>query len=187
MDDALEQLWERSRDLGQLQQLGSLLVWDQRTGMPPAGARHRGEHMAFVQRLSHDLLVDPEMGRLLGELEPQMSSLDPDGFDYGLIRVLKRAYEKEVNVPAELRGEMARAAAEGNAVWLKAKAASDFQMFLPALERNIETRHRYVEALAPEGELYDALLDDFEPEMKTEDVTRIFAEIRDELIPMIAE
>jgi carboxypeptidase Taq len=187
MADALEQLWNRARDLGQLQQLGSLLVWDQRTQMPPAGARHRGEHMAFVQRLAHDLLVDPEMGRLLGELEPQMSSLDPDGFDYGQIRVLKRAYEKEVNVPAELRSEMARAAAEGNAVWLKAKAASDFQLFLPALERNIETRHRYVEALAPEGELYDVLLDDFEPEMKTEDVTRIFAEIRDELVPLIAE
>ena len=101
--------------------------------------------------------------------------------------MLKRAYDKEVNVPAELRGEMARAAAEGNAVWLKAKAASDFEMFLPALERNIETRHRYVEALAPEGELYDVLLDDFEPEMRTGDVTRIFAEIRDELVPLIAE
>lgn len=187
MADALEQLKARARDLGQLQQLGTLLVWDQRTQMPPAAAHHRGDHMAFVQRLAHDLLVDSEVGRLLGELEPTMASLDPDGFDYGLIRVLKRAHDKEVNVPAELRSEMARAAAEGNAVWLKAKAASDFQLFLPALERNIEARHRYVEALAPEGELYDVLLDDFEPEMKTEEVTRIFAEIRDELIPLIAE
>src|SRR5581483_6070408 len=46
---------------------------------------------------------------------------------------------------------------------------------------------KYVEAVAPEGELYDVLLDDFEPETKTEDVTRIFAEIRDELVPLIAE
>ena len=187
MADALDTLRTRARDLGQLTQLGSILVWDQRTQMPPAGAPGRGEHMAFVQRLAHEFLVDPEMGRLLDELEPRMSSLDPDGFDYGLIRLLRKAYDKETKVPVELRGEMARAAAEGNAVWLKAKAASDFQLFLPALERNIETRHRYVEALAPEGELYDVLLDDFEPEMKTEDVTRIFAEIRDELIPLIAE
>jgi carboxypeptidase Taq len=187
MADALEQLKTRARDLGQLTQLGMLLSWDQRTQMPPAGARGRGEHMAFIQRLAHDFLVDPEMERLLDELEPRMSSLDPDGFDYGLIRLLKRAHDKEVKVPAELRGEMARAAAEGNMIWLKAKSTSDFQLFLPALERNIETRHRYVEALEPEGELYDALLDDFEPETKTEDVTRIFAEIRDELIPMIAE
>src|SRR5690242_1887563 len=121
MADALEQLKIRAHDLGQLLQLGTLLVWDQRTQMPAAAARHRGEHMAFVQRLGHDLLVDKEMGRLLDELEPRMASLDPDGFDYGLIRVLKRARDKEVNVPAELRSEMARAAAEGNAIWLKAK------------------------------------------------------------------
>jgi len=187
MADALEQLKTRMADLGQLFQLGMLLSWDQRTQMPPAGARHRGEHMAFIQRLAHDTLVDPEVGRLLDDLEPRMASLDPDGFDYGLIRMTRKAYDKEVDVPAELRSEMARAASEGNAVWLKAKAESDFQLFLPALERNIETRHKYVEALAPTGEKYDVLLDDFEPEMKTEDVTRIFAEIRDELVPLIAE
>src|SRR3954452_9514776 len=131
MAEALEQLQARARDLGQLSQLGMLLSWDQRTQMPPAGARGRGEHMAFIQRLAHDFLVDPEMGRLLDELEPRMSSLDPDGYDYGLIRLLRKAYDKETKVPVELRGEMARAAAEGNAGWLKAKASSDFQLFLP--------------------------------------------------------
>lgn len=187
MADALEQLKTRSSELGQLGNLEMLLAWDQRVLMPPAGARHRGELMAYVQRRAHDVLVDPDVGRLLDELEPRLASLDPDGFDYGLIRVMRKAYDKEVDVPAELRAEMARAASEGNAVWLQAKASSDFELFLPALERNIDTRHKYVEALAPEGEPYDVLLDDFEPEMKTEDVTRIFAEIRDELVPLIAE
>jgi carboxypeptidase Taq len=163
MADALDQLTSRARDLGQLMQLGMLLTWDQRTQMPPAGARHRGEHMAFLQRTAHNLLVDPEVGRLLDELEPRLASLDPDGFDHGLIRVMRRNYEKEVKVPADLREEMARAAAEGNAVWLTAKAASDFELFLPALERNIETRHKYVDAIGPDGEPYDVLLDDFEP------------------------
>jgi carboxypeptidase Taq len=187
MADALDDLKTYAAELGQLTNLGMLLAWDQRVLMPPAGARHRGELMAYIQRRGHDVLVDPEVGRLLDELEPRMSSLDPDSFDHGLIRVMRKAYDKEVNVPAELRGEMARAAAEGNAIWQTAKANSDFASFLPALERNIETRRQYVEALAPEGEPYDVLLDDFEPEMKTEDVTRIFAELRDELVPLIAE
>ena len=187
MADALEQLKIRMYDLGRTMSLGMLLSWDQRTQMPPAGARHRAEHMALVQKLAHGMLVDPEVGRLLDELEPRMSELDPDGFDHGLIRLVKRNYEKEVNVPAELRMEMARASSAGNAVWLKAKAESDFASFLPALERNVETRHKYVEAIGYDDEPYDVLLDDYEPEMKTQDVTRIFAEIRDELIPLIAE
>jgi carboxypeptidase Taq len=185
MADELARLKGRMADLGQIQNLGMLLSWDQRTQMPPAGARHRGELMAFAQRLAHDLLVDPEVGRLLDAIDE--SSLDPDSFDHGTVRVARKAYEKEVNVPAELRGEMARAAAEGSAVWLKAKAGSDFELFRPALERNIELRRKYVEALAPDGEPYDVLLDDFEPETHSEDVTRIFAELRDELVPLIAE
>jgi carboxypeptidase Taq len=185
MADELARLKGRMADLGQIQNLGMLLSWDQRTQMPPAGARHRGELMAFAQRLAHDLLVDPEVGQLLDAIDE--SSLDPDSFDHGTVRVARKAYEKEVNVPAELRGEMARAAAEGSAVWLKAKAGSDFELFRPALERNIELRRKYVEALAPDGEPYDVLLDDFEPETHSEDVTRIFAELRDELVPLIAE
>ena len=86
-DDALEQLKTRMADLGQLIDLGGLLAWDQRTQMPPAGARHRGEHMAFVQKLAHETLVDPELGRLLDELEPRRSSLDPDG----LVEIVKAA------------------------------------------------------------------------------------------------
>src|SRR4051794_5475423 len=187
MADALAQFKARMQDLNRVIQISGLLPWDMRTQMPPAGAPRRGDHLAYLQKLAHDMIVDEEVGRLLDELEPQQSSRDPDSYDYGLVRLMRKTYDKEVNVPGELREEMARAAAAGNAVWVQAKAKSDFAMFLPSLEQNIELRHRYVEALAPEGELYDVLLDDFEPETKTEDVTRIFAEIRDELVPLIAE
>jgi carboxypeptidase Taq len=187
MADALEQFKNRMADLSSVLQIGGLLAWDMRTQMPPAGARHRGDHLAYMQKLAHELLVDPEVGRLLDELEPQQASMDPDSFDYGLIRLMRKAYDKEVNVPSALRESMARAAAEGNAIWVQAKGKSDFSMFLPALDKNMELRHQYVDALAPEGEPYDVLLDDFEPDTKTEEVTRVFAELRDELVPLIAE
>src|SRR5512133_252277 len=122
MADALEQFKTRMSDLARVMQISGLLAWDMRTQMPPAGARHRGDHLAFTQRLAHDMLVDPEVGRLLGELEQQQASMDPDSYDYGLIRLMRKAYDKEVNVPGELREQMARAAAEGNAVWVQAKA-----------------------------------------------------------------
>src|SRR4051812_41494290 len=122
MADALEQFKTRMADLARLMQIGGLLPGGMRTQMPPGRGRHGGDHMAFVQRLAHDMLVDPEVGRLLDELEKQQSSMDPDSFDYGLIRLTRKAYDKEVDVPGELREAMARAAAEGNAVWIQAKA-----------------------------------------------------------------
>jgi carboxypeptidase Taq len=187
MTDPLEQLKSRLADIHSLDHVSWLLVWDQRTVMPPAGAGHRAEHMALLQRLEHEMLVDPEVGRLLDEVEPLESSLDPDSDDAALIRVARRERTKRVRVPTELASEMARAAAEAAPVWLEAKATSNFDLFLPMLERQVELRKRYIECFEPEGEPYDVLLDDFEPEMKTAEVRRIFVEIKTELVPLIAE
>ncbi len=63
----------------------------------------------------------------------------------------------------------------------------ELRLFLPLLERNVELRQRYVECFGAQDELYDVLLDDFEPEMKTAEVTRIFDEIKPALVDLIGE
>jgi carboxypeptidase Taq len=185
MADALDQLKSRLGDCQSLDAMTSLLVWDQRTVMPPAGFQHRAEHLSLLQRLSHEKLIDPEVGRLLDELE--LRDLDPDSWDGALVRVARRDYQKAVQVPVELTAEMVRAASEAAPVWLVAKATSNFGLFLPLMERNVELRQRYIECFGPQEEPYDVLLDDFEPEMKTAEVTRIFGEIKPELVQLIAD
>jgi carboxypeptidase Taq len=185
--DALGKLKARLTDLHGLQDIAYLLVWDQRTTMPPAGTGHRAQHIALLQRLAHEKLTDPEVGRLLDELAPTAASLDPESDDAGLLRLARRMYDKAVQVPTELRGEMAVASAEATPVWQEAKATSNFELFLGPLERNVELRRRYIECFGPQDEPYDVLLDDFEPEMKTAEVARIFSEIKEELVPLIAE
>jgi carboxypeptidase Taq len=185
--DALAQLKTRLTDVHALGVLAYFIAWDQRTMMPPAGVSGRAQHIAVLQRLAHEKLTDPDVGRLLDELASRADSLDPDSDDACLLRLARRDYDKAVQVPTELRGEMARASAEANPIWMEAKATSNFELFLGPLERNVELRHRYVECFEPQGEPYDVLLDDFEPEMRTADVTRIFEEIKTELVPLIAE
>jgi carboxypeptidase Taq len=187
MADALEQLTARLADVQAIDDLAYLLAWDQRTMMPPAGFRHRGAHLAMLERTQHEKATDPEVGRLIDELEPRLDSLDPDSWDAAIIRTARRDYNKAVQVPAELRAEMARAATEAAPVWLEAKATSNFGIFLPVLEQNLELRRRYVDCFEKTEEPYDILLDDFEPEMKTAEVARIFDEIKPELVQLIAD
>ena len=187
MPDALDQLKSRLETIQSLGAIANLLVWDQRTIMPPAGAMSRGGHIGLLQQLGHEELIDPEVGRLLEELRPLEESLDPDSDDAATIRVARRDYDKAVRVPPELSAEMARASAEAAPIWLEAKATSNFALFLPALEHAVELRRRYIDCFDPADEPYDILLDDFEPETKSADVTRIFAEIKAELVPLIAE
>jgi len=109
-----------------------------------------------------------------------------DADDAALIRMTRRDFDKAVRVPTDLRAEMTRAAAEARPVWVAAKAESNFEKFLPALERNIELRHRYVGCFEGVDEPYDILLDDFEPGTSTAEVRDTFDELKPELISLIA-
>jgi len=188
MADALEQLRERLGKVNDLGKVTRLLSWDQQTMMPLAGTAHRADHMATLQRLAHELFTDPAVGRLLEELQPLEESLDPDSDDAALIAITRRDYEKAVNVPASLRAEMTRAAAEARPVWVKAKTESDFRSFLPALERIVELKLEYVDCVADgAAERYDVLLDDYEPQTTTAEVRALFEELKPPLVELIAE
>ena len=188
MADALDQLKERLAEVQDLGKIGRILSWDQQTKMPPAGTKHRAEQFSTLSRILHEKFTDPAVGKLLDELRPLEDSLDPDSDDAALIRLVRRDYEKAVRVPTSLRAEIARASAQANPIWVKARAENDFASFLPVLEKNVELKLQYAE-LADDGadERYDVLLDDYEPQTKTADVRAVFEELKPPLVELIAE
>ncbi|HXY83896.1 MAG TPA: carboxypeptidase M32 [Gaiellaceae bacterium] len=187
MVDSLAELKERLSRVGDLDKVGRLLSWDQQTMMPAAGAAIRADQLGTLRRVSHELLTSDETGRLLDELRGLEETLPPDSDDACLIRLARRDYDKAVRVPAALRAEMTSAAAQAQPVWVKARATSDFSMFLPALERNVELRRSYIACFDSADEPYDILLDDFEPDTTTADVRRIFDELKPELLSLVAD
>jgi carboxypeptidase Taq len=81
---------------------------------------------------------------------------------------------------------MTREAARGHQVWVEARKASDFAAFLPALRRNVELKHRYIDCFEGFDSPYDPLLDDYEPGMSTADVRDALGRLRDGLVPLVA-
>ena len=187
MPRALQELKQRLAEIVDLGKVAGLLAWDQRTMMAPAGAPARAEQLATVTRIAHEKFVSEEIGRLLEELRPYEESLDYDSDAASLIRMTRRDYEKARLVPTELRAEMSRSAAIALSVWDEARETSDFGLFLPHLERNVELRRRYVACFAKAQEDYDLLLDDYEPGMTTAEVRAVFHELKAGLVPLIAE
>jgi carboxypeptidase Taq len=186
-DPKLDRLRALVAEVDDLRRATTLLFWDQRVMMPPAGAEARADAVGTVGRIAHQHFVSNEVGRLLEQLRPLEEELDYDSDDAALIRVTRRDYEKAVRVPPELTGEMRHSSVIALSAWGPAKAASDFKALLPHLERNLELRRRYVECFEPADETYDVLLDDYEPGMKTAEVREIFAGLKQELLPLIDE
>jgi carboxypeptidase Taq len=182
---ALSALEDRLAELADLHGTAALLSWDQNTFMPQGGAETRAEQLATVERLAHERLVDPELGRLLDELEAWAKDLDPDADEARLIAWSRRDYEKAVRVPGELAVAMARESARGYTDWLQARATGEFARFRDALARQVELRQRYAACFPDAVHPYDVLLDDFEPGMATADLRPLFAGLTQELQPLV--
>jgi carboxypeptidase Taq len=183
----LEQLKQRLAEIDDLRKAAGLLFWDQRVMMPPGGSAARAEALATVSRLAQEHFITADVGELLEGLRGLEESSDYDSFEASLIRVTRHDYEKATRVPPELVGEMRRASAHALSAWGPAKEESNFELLRPHLETNLELRHRYVACFEPADETYDVLLDDYEPNMKTAEVREIFAELKEELVPLVRE
>jgi carboxypeptidase Taq len=186
VSDHLQQLRLRLGELEDLRNTAGLLGWDQQTMMPPRGAESRAESLATLERISHEMFVSADTGRLIEGAAANLNGAAPDTDEASLIRVTLRRWEKARRVPSDLAADLARAASIGQEAWVRARAKSDFKAFAPYLQRNIELARRYVDCFDGYDCAYDVLLDDFEPGMKTAQVADLFRELRSELVPLIA-
>jgi carboxypeptidase Taq len=185
MTDKLNELRAHLGEIADLEDAAALLGWDQQTYMPPGAAEARAAQLSTLRKLAHERLVSDEVGRLLDELAGETAGLDPDSYEASLVRVTRRKRDREVKLPTDLVTRLSRARALGHSAWQKARAASDFALFLPHLEGLIGLAQETAEALGYEERMYDALLDRFEPEIKTSQVEALFAELQAGLLPLV--
>ena len=166
-----------------LQRASAVLGWDQQTYMPPRGAAARAEQLATLDSLAHRLFILDDIGKLLDDLEEDAARLPYDFDEASLVRVTKREYAKAKRVPPELIEDIARTTALALESWTRARAESKFEIFQPDLEKIVDLEIQLANHLGYQDRIYDALLDEYEPEMTTAQVTTIFDALKKELIP----
>lgn len=173
-------------ELADLRNVSQLLDWDQQTMMPPRGALGRAEAAATIQRISHEMFVSDDTGRLIEAAAGRLNGAHSDSDDAALIRVVRRRWDKARRVPGQLAADMARAGSVGQQAWIEARRESDFASFMPYLERNFELVRRYIDCFDDFECAYDPLLDDFEPGARTAEVGRLFDELKAEVRGLIS-
>jgi carboxypeptidase Taq len=180
----IDRLHERMAELTDLGALEMLASWDQLVMMPPEGGAGRAHQLGALARITHERATAEEIGGWLLELE----GIELGEQDRDMVRLARRDWERASRVPAELAADLSRAHAEGQERWALARANDDFAAFAPALQRNVELAQAYAECLAEgEGGRYQALLDDYDFGLRTEELSRLFAELADALPPLVAE
>lgn len=179
-------LMARSKEIFVLGSAGDILYWDMETKMPPAAQAMRGEQLSALELIIHKRLTDPENDALLKKCEGDLNAFDQ--LQKRNLHLLRKSYDENSKIPDKLVTETAIHQSKCNAVWKKAKAARDFKMFRDDLAKMIDLREQAAEILMKvKGTKtpYDALLDQFEPNMTAARIDEVFAELRQGLIKLI--
>ncbi|AHM05029.1 Thermostable carboxypeptidase 1 [Roseibacterium elongatum DSM 19469] len=100
------------------------------------------------------------------------------------LRLIRRGHERAVKVPADLATALARTTSLAQGIWARARAADDVAGFLPTLEGVVNLRRQEAAALAGDGPLYDALLEDYEPGTSAADIAGLFDRMRPRLVAL---
>ena len=154
------------------------LSWDQETVMPRGAAPQRAEEMGAIEAVLHARRTDPRIGDWLEVASPRTDVQRAN------LRHVRRSWDRNRKVPAALAAEIARATSIAQGVWAEARAAEDYAAFEPTLAEVLRLRREEAAHLADGGDLYDALLQDYEEGMTAEALDEMFGALRPRLVAL---
>jgi carboxypeptidase Taq len=177
-------LEERFRRIAGIQGALAILDWDTAVMMPRKAAAERGEQLAALKRVAHDLLTHPETGEQLAGAEAE-ADLDP--WQQANLREMRRKYRHAHSLEPALVEALARATTRCEMTWREARAQADFAMLAPELAEVVRlTREAAQVTGAALGlDAYDALLDAHQPDLRDADVVPLFDRLAAELPPLV--
>ena len=185
-DAAYAELIRRTKETAVLSSCGAVLGWDERTYMPRNGSAFRGDQMALIARLTHEMTTEPKVGECLATVERSSMMADPGSPEAINTREIRRTFERAIKLPKELVEELARVTTQAQQVWQEARGRNDFPAFRPWLEKIIALKRQEADAVGYKEHPYDALLDEYEPGATAKQVREVFAALSADLVPLIS-
>lgn len=180
MSDAFDQLLAFQRTTEALASIAGRLDWDRETVMPKGAAEQRSEEVAALETVLHERRTDPRIGEWLDGAADHAEDTE----DERTLALIAREYTRASRVPARLAAEIARVTSLAQGIWADARAKDAPADFLPTLSEVVMLKREQGAALADGGDVYDALLDDYEPETSAAQIATIFDAMRPRLVAL---
>ena len=167
---AYRRLKARFARIAALGEAAAMLHWDASAMMPPGGGAARGEQLAALAGLSHELLTAPVVAE---DLEIARA----EGlWEEANLALMVRAHARATALPTDLVEATARANSACEKIWRTAKAQADFARVRPALAEVVRLQREAAQALAAALSMdpYDALMDGYQRGVTAADVEPVF-------------
>jgi carboxypeptidase Taq len=181
-------MMEKVKQLAILNSSQSIIAWDMETMMPPKGVNLRSQQLALLSVIDHKMSTDPEIGTLLQNIKRNPDYGKLDDVQKRNIYLVQKRYDEQTKLPEELVAAIAKQKAISIDTWKKAKAAKNYAMFRPELEKMVDLQKKAADILMKVKETstpYDAMIDIFEPKMTAKEITKVFDELSEGLVKVL--
>lgn len=177
----------RAREAMLLHSTADTLEWDERTGMPIAAGEYRAQQISTLRALVHERRTDPAYGGDLQQLVQECENEDPHSTIVATARQLHRDWQRDCKLPTELVERISQATVRGQQTWDAARQADDFSIFEDTLGNVIDLKREAGQRLSEgtDRSVYEALLDEYEPDAKVDDIQQVFDDLRTPLVKLI--
>jgi len=179
MTSAYQTLEIRAKRIDDIQGALAILGWDAQTMMPKGGSEARGEQVATLSAMAHEIATAPDLPELLEEAEGSADGLDP--WQTANLKKMRLSQRRAAALDPALITAMAKATNRAEMTWRDARAKADFNTLLPDLEEVFRLTREKAGGYAKAFDLdpYDALLDSFENGLRRSAIDPIFDELAD--------
>jgi carboxypeptidase Taq len=156
--------------------LGSIAGWDRAANMPPKGNDARAAAMAELAALMHRLRTEPTLGDRIARAEQEPLS----DHQRANLREIQREWRRATALPESLVTKQELASSRCEHAWREQRPANDWKGFLDNWKPVVALAREEAALLAQQTGLskYDAMMDRFEPGMRSEQVSRVFGAVR---------
>ncbi|MET0299619.1 MAG: carboxypeptidase M32 [Flavitalea sp.] len=145
--------------IADLRYASALMQWDQETYLPAKGAQIRGQQIATISELAHEMFTGPELGKVLDQLIEQDFDTHVEKRN---IQLTYEDYSKQQKIPAEFVRKMSETVNQSFHSWIEARKANDFNLFAGDLKKIVELKRQEADYLGYTSHPYDALLNEYD-------------------------
>ena len=190
VNSVYKRLLAKTEDLMVLQTAEGVIHWDMETMMPPGAVEQRSLQLSLLSRIQHKMGTDPQIGKLLNEIQANPAYKALGQAEKRNIYLINKSYREQNSLPEKLVGELAKQEAITVNVWKKAKAKKNFNLFKADLQKLLDLSKQAAEILMKVKQTktpYEALIDNFEPKMTTDQITATFNQLQQGLKQLISK
>jgi len=173
-----QQYTTKMRRIADVKNTLAVMQWDQETYLPAKGAALRGEQMATLSEIAHEMFADEELGKLLGRLlEVETLSFS----EQRNVELTLEDYNKNKKYSAAFVRRLSEATSRSYHSWSEARRQNNFGLFKKDLEELVTLKKEEAQLLGFKKHPYDALLNEYEKGATAEWLDGLFSQLKQPL------